>query len=178
MAPATAFVWDLRVPGGYINKDNLITRKRLLCVAARFIGEEDMSFYAEWLPGGRAAMLEGIWNLLDTADAVVTFNGISADEPWVNTEFIIDGMKPPSPSKPIDLYRAIKKRFNFMSSSLAYSTSLLGVRTARCPYPRTSRGTLRTRTRRTLRTAPTLTLRRASSASSGSFSARCRITST
>jgi hypothetical protein len=127
MAPASAYIWDLRVQGGWISPDKLIERKRLLCVAARFIGEEEVYFFSSW-HDGHEAMVRGIWGLLDEADAVVHFNGLASDEPWLNTEFVLLGMDPPSPYRSVDLYRAVKRQFRLMSNSLAYVTSLLGVR--------------------------------------------------
>ncbi len=126
MAPATSYLWELRVPSGYVNKEMLISRKKLLCVAAKFFGEDEMHFFSEW-HDGHEAMVRGIWNLLDEADAVVHFNGLAADEPWLATEFVILGLNPPSPYKSIDLYRAARRRFRFMSNSLAYITAELGV---------------------------------------------------
>ncbi|NIV35232.1 MAG: hypothetical protein GWN58_38990, partial [Anaerolineae bacterium] len=49
-------------------------------------------------------MLEGAWELLDEADAVVHYNGKKFDIPTLNREFVKYGFTPPSPYKQIDLY--------------------------------------------------------------------------
>jgi hypothetical protein len=129
MFPATAHIWDLRIPGGYLSADKIVTRKRLACVAAKYLGEDEpMHFFAEWLPGGHEEMVRGIWQLLDECDGVVHFNGLRADEPWLNTEFVLLGLDQPVGYKSVDLYRAVRRKFAFMSNGLAYVTKELGVR--------------------------------------------------
>jgi hypothetical protein len=117
MQPGMAYIWDLKIPGGYINRDMLISRKKLLCVAAKWVGEEEMFFFSSW-DDGDEGMTRGLWDLLDECDASVTFNGQMADEKWAATEFAVHGLPAPSPYKSIDLYRTVKSRFGFMSSSL------------------------------------------------------------
>jgi len=70
-------------------------------------------------------ILEGIWELLDEADIVITQNGKSFDQKKLNARFIIHDMKPPSSYRHIDTKRLAKKIFGFTSNSLAYMTDKL-----------------------------------------------------
>jgi DNA-directed RNA polymerase subunit RPC12/RpoP len=89
------------------------------------VGEDDVFFFSTW-DDGPEAMLHQIWNLLDQADAVLHYNGKRFDIPYINTEFAQAGMLPPSPYAQIDLYKAVRKQFNFMSNSLDSVSRALG----------------------------------------------------
>jgi hypothetical protein len=128
MFPATAHLWDLRVQGGYVPYTSLVTRKKLACVAAKFVGDDEpVHFWSSW-NDGMDVMCQGIWKLLDQCDGSVTFNGARADEKWVTTEFLLLGMGQPSDYKIIDLYAVLRRKASFMSNSLAYVTNEMGVR--------------------------------------------------
>lgn len=70
-------------------------------------------------------LLEGIWQLLDEADVVITQNGISFDSKKLNARFVMNGMKPPSSYKHIDTLRIARKHFAFTSNKLEYMTDKL-----------------------------------------------------
>ena len=65
-------------------------------------------------------MLDEMHALLDEADVVVGFNSRGFDIKWVNSEFAVEGMKPPSPYKQIDLMVEAKRNFRFISRKLDY----------------------------------------------------------
>ena len=90
-----------------------------ICWAARWLGEEKVRF-ASVFHDGLEAMLRGIWDLLDEADVVMTYNGRKFDIPHLNRMFVVDGFGPPSPYQQIDLYMAVRKKFNFPSKKLDY----------------------------------------------------------
>ncbi len=69
--------------------------------------------------------LQGIWNLLDQADIVITQNGKSFDHKKLNARFILKGFKPPSSYKHIDTYILAKKHFGFTSNKLEYMSNAL-----------------------------------------------------
>lgn len=124
-APGKAWVWDLKVRSGYIPPAKLIEPARLLCCAAKWVGEPDVFFFSEW-QHGRDTMVRKIWSLLEDADAVLHFNGTRFDVPQLNTEFVRLGLLPPAPYAQIDLYKTVKRNFAFMSSSLDYVSGELG----------------------------------------------------
>lgn len=124
-SPAKVFIWDLKVGGGYITPEKIIEPKRMICFAAKWVGEPKVYFYSNW-HDGRVKMVQRMWDLLNEADAVLHYNGTRFDMPNINTEFVMAGLNPPSPYKQIDLYKAVKRNFNFMSSSLDQVSKTLG----------------------------------------------------
>jgi len=76
---------------------------------------------------GYHEMLDGIWNLLDEADAVVSWNGKGFDSTHIERAFAMEGMTPPSPYKEIDLMLAVKKSMLFASNSLDHVASEFNV---------------------------------------------------
>lgn len=70
-------------------------------------------------------ILKGIWQLLDSADIIITQNGKSFDQKKLNARFILNGMQPPSSFKHIDTMLLAKKFFSFTSNKLEYMTSKL-----------------------------------------------------
>ena len=72
-------------------------------------------------------MLKGIHDLLDMADAVITYNGNKFDLPVLNKEFLLHGFNPPSPYKSIDLLRTVRRNFRFASNKLDHVSQQLGL---------------------------------------------------
>lgn len=125
-SPAKAYIWDLRT--NYVPPGNLIEPKRVLCFAAKWVGEDRVFFYSTW-HDGRAKVVRRLHELLDEADAALHYNGQRFDRPVINTEFVLADMLPPSPTKDIDLYRTVKRQFAFMSNKLDYVSRQLGTET-------------------------------------------------
>lgn len=98
----------------------------MMCWAAKWHGERGVK-YASYFRDGKESMVQQIWELMDEADAVVTYNGNRFDRPTLNKEFLLQGLSPPAPSKQIDLYQVVKKHFRFPSSKLAYVSEQLGI---------------------------------------------------
>jgi hypothetical protein len=84
-------------------------------------------FGSEW--ENPLGFIEEIWNLVDQADAVVTFNGDHFDLPTLNREFLIEGLGPPAPYHSIDLYKVAKRKFKFASNKLVYLCEQLKIGT-------------------------------------------------
>lgn len=125
LAPAEVFVWDLKVSGGYIPPERIITPKKLLCFAGKWLREDDLFFFSSW-DDGEEAMVCQIWDLMNQADVVLHYNGTRFDIPYLNTEFVKLELLPPSPYQHIDLLKTAKKHFSFMSNSLDYVSKTLG----------------------------------------------------
>lgn len=92
----------------------------LLCLAAKWHGEREIMFF-------KGTEMEDIHDLLNEADAVVTWNGDRFDIPHLNREFIEHGMGIPAPYASIDLLKTARKRFKFPSNKLDYVSQVLGV---------------------------------------------------
>lgn len=116
-APATAFVWRGRTD--YVPMSNVIEDPRILCFAAKWL-DGPMMFSSEW-DHGREGMLALMFNLLNEADAVVTYNGDNFDIKWLNSEFHEIGLGKPSTFKSIDLIKTIRKHMgSLMYKKLDY----------------------------------------------------------
>jgi DNA polymerase elongation subunit (family B) len=127
-SPMSAHIWELK-QRGWIPADRIIDTSRTLCAAYKWEGEKNVSFMSEWdiSEEGAFFMVERLHRLMDEADAVVTYNGNRFDIPTLNKEFVMHGLPPPSPYKSIDLFRTVKSKFRFPSSSLGYVSKALGL---------------------------------------------------
>jgi uncharacterized protein YprB with RNaseH-like and TPR domain len=98
----------------------------VLCYAAKWLGEEDVYFDSVHQSKPKS-MLKGIYGFLDSADAVIHYNGTKFDIPTLNKEFLLNKLLPPSPYKQIDLLRVVRGNFRFPSNKLDYVSQRLGL---------------------------------------------------
>lgn len=120
-APILGYVWQLwdqNVSLNQIKQDWYI-----LSWGAKWLGSDKIIYMdqrrAPHIEDDRL-LLQGIWDLLNEADIVVTQNGKKFDEKKLNARFIQKGFKPPSSYKHIDTLRLAKKHFGFTSNKLEY----------------------------------------------------------
>jgi uncharacterized protein len=99
---------------------------RMLCFAAQWTDEKQVIFYSEY-HNSHEEMVQAAWDLLNEADAVITYNGNSFDIPHLNREFLLAGLTPPAPYASIDLYRTVRKQFKNASNKLDWVAQQLGV---------------------------------------------------
>lgn len=125
-APVLGYVWSLwkqNVGLNQIKEDWFV-----LSYAAKWYGESSVYYedqrFADNIEDDRE-ILEGIWELLDEADIVITHNGKRFDSKKLNARFILNGMKPPRSYRHIDTLEISKKHFAFTSNRLAYLTAKL-----------------------------------------------------
>lgn len=121
-APHRAAVWGLWNQN--VATSQLIEPGYTLCWAAKWYGTSTILF--ESVMDGPKRMIRTIHKLLNEADAVVHYNGTKFDIPTLNREFLIYGLKPPSPFAQIDLLRVARKRFKLASNKLDYVAHQLG----------------------------------------------------
>lgn len=123
-SPNTAYVWGLFKET--IPLARLIESSEVLCYSAKWLGANHI-FFDSIFNSPTTLMLEGIHDLLDSADVVITYNGKNFDIPCLNKEFLGNKMSPPSPYKHIDLYQIVKNNFRFTSNKLDYVCKKLGL---------------------------------------------------
>lgn len=121
--PALAYVWGLFDQN--IGLNQLVAPSAPICFAAKFLGEKEVHFHADWIDG-HSAMIKRAHELISQADAVVTYNGDSFDLKKFRGEFVLEGLTPPPPVTSIDLLKSVKK-FGFQSNKLAYIGPLLAI---------------------------------------------------
>jgi hypothetical protein len=114
-----ALTWQWSLWDKFTPVDRLVRPGGLLCWAAKWYGESEVKFASLW-GDGVVAMAERMWDLLDEADAVVTYNGDKFDLPKLRSAVELEsGIGPVSPFKSIDLYKTIKQ-FDFLSRKLDF----------------------------------------------------------
>lgn len=118
MFPNIAHVWDLWE--GRVGINQLQESATLACMAWKWHGHDQIHF-------ARGDELDRIWTAVDTADAIITYNGNKFDLPHLNREFIEHGYEVPAPYASIDLYQTVRRVFKFPSNKLDYvAGKLLG----------------------------------------------------
>jgi uncharacterized protein len=123
--PNKVLEWDLWKPG--YSLDKLQEPNGLLCFAAKWLGDprRETVFWSE--QDGHRTMVQAAHVLLDEADVIVHYYGKRHDIPWLNTEFLQEGLKPPAPYRQIDLCEVVKRQFSFPSNRLDYVSKALGL---------------------------------------------------
>lgn len=121
-SPALVYVWGLFKQNIAINQ--IVEPTRVICFAAKWIGEDQVIFAGEDNLTHRE-VIQRAFELLDQADAVITFNGDNFDIPHLNREFMEYGLGRPAPFQSIDLYKVVKKHHRFLSNKLAWITMRL-----------------------------------------------------
>ena len=123
-SPNTAHVWGLWQQNVSINQ--LMESSYVLCYAAKWLGTDHVYFDSVHRSKPKS-MLKGIHELLDSADAVIHYNGTKFDIPTLNKEFLLHKLLPPSPYKQIDLLRVVRSNFRFPSNKLDYVSQRLSL---------------------------------------------------
>lgn len=121
-SPITAYVWGLKDQN--IGLNQIIKDWQVMAFSAKWLGEKDVC-YGDTSRMSERKLLENIWQLLNTADIVVTQNGQNFDSRKLNARFIHYGMKPPKPYKHLDTYKIAKAAAEFTSHKLEYLTDKL-----------------------------------------------------
>ena len=123
-APNLVYSWGLWDQNISINQ--IVKPGYILCWAARWFDKREIMFDSLH-DSTKLKMMKRIHKLVDEADAVVHYNGVKFDMPWLNQEFLINGLPPPSSYADIDLLKTARSRFNFPSNKLDYVAQQLDV---------------------------------------------------
>jgi uncharacterized protein YprB with RNaseH-like and TPR domain len=90
----------------------------LMCYAYKWQGESKTHFVSRHDFKTYQEFVQSLADLLDSTDIKVAHNGISFDDKMSNRFFVVNGIKPPRPSKSIDTKREAKRHFRFESNTL------------------------------------------------------------
>lgn len=116
-SPSIAQVWGLFKQNIGLNQIQESTR--VISFAAKWKGSKDVMFFSEF-HDGRKKMIAEAHRILSEADIVVHYNGSSFDIPHLKREFLLAKLPPPAPFLQIDLLKAVKRNFRFMSNKLQH----------------------------------------------------------
>lgn len=120
--PAIVYQWSAFQK--YTSPEMIIEPDGVLCVGAKWAGEDEPIFYSEW-EHGTVEMLRETAKLIHDSDAIVGVNHEKFDLPWLMGEFARFNV--PAPPKPtlIDLQKYWKRHMRFFSNKLAYVGPIL-----------------------------------------------------
>lgn len=121
-------VWTYNLYNANISPDKIVEPSRMLCWAGKWVGSKHVMFYSEH-HDGHETMVAALWEALDEADIVVTYNGRGFDNKHAMREFVTAGLGPPSPWQDVDLLKENRRLFKFASNRLGYVTETLGLET-------------------------------------------------
>lgn len=123
-APNLVHVWRLFKQNVAVNQ--IQKPGYMLCYAAQWYGRKEMIFDSvQRTP--KKKFLSNLHALLTECDAVIHWNGERFDIPFINTEFIQAGFKPPAPFRQIDVLKTARRHFRFPSNKLEYVVKALGI---------------------------------------------------
>ncbi len=129
-APMKGFFWRLYKP--ILNHKNIDEPGFIISWAAKWLFSADMMSDIVTPKEARKQddkrIMKPVWQLMDDADVVIGHNLRRFDVKWLNTEFILNGLKPPMPYQTIDTLVESKKHFNFPSNQLTYLGKMLARR--------------------------------------------------
>lgn len=117
ISPTLATVWGLFNQNLGIHQ--ITGNSEVLSWAAAWHGAEDVEYSSLGITS-KARMIKGIYDLLEEADVVITYNGDRFDLKILNQEFMMQGWGPPAPYKSVDLLKTMKKNFRGTSNKLDY----------------------------------------------------------
>lgn len=124
IAPSLATVWGLR--NAFLKPENLVNDSYVLSWAAKWYDSDEVE-YSSLRIADHDEMIVGMYELLEQADAVVTYNGDNFDLKILNQEFLLLGLPPPAPYKSVDLLKTMRKRFRGTSNKLNYWLKRLNI---------------------------------------------------
>lgn len=111
--------------------DQTIHEWFMICWSAKWLGENkvmsDCLTSKEAIEQDDSRIMFSLWKLIDEADIIVAHNLNGADEKWMNTRFILNGLMPPSPYMKVDTLQVAKNRFGFSSNKLDNLATQFGI---------------------------------------------------
>ena len=121
-SPNIAYIW-----GKYEQNalGDFIAERQIICFAWKWLGEKEVQVRAlpdfkgyRKDPGNNQALVVFLHELISRADIVVAHNVDKFDDKMANTDFIVHGLKPPTPHKTVDTLKVARSRFRFNSNKL------------------------------------------------------------
>ena len=129
-SPNMAFLWSLRVPGGYVNSDMLVRDWFVISWAASWMDSKEV--FSGVVTSRQAKnwddskILKPLWRLIDDADIVIGHNNDRFDLRKLNTRFLLHDYGVPRKYKTIDTLKVARKSFAFESNKLEFLNERLG----------------------------------------------------
>ena len=124
-------LWDLNAwkhtIGRRIHADDVVEWPRTICAAARWYGDEEVMFAAEWEVGGYDGFMRRVWEWVDNADILIGHNMDAFDQKHLMGGWAEMGLPAPSPYKVIDTLKTARGTFAYESNTLDALNKRLGI---------------------------------------------------
>ncbi len=130
VSPLLLNSWSLGPIHGRISPIMIERKASVMCIAAKWLDERRCMFRSILDEDGSQGLAQWAHDLIDEADAIVTFNGRANggyDLPHLFREMAEHGISKPSPATSIDLLPICRKAFRMPSHKLGYITAALGL---------------------------------------------------
>jgi hypothetical protein len=124
-SPNLGWIWDIWK--GIMPPKQVVQQWDVMMVGTHWLGSPDPVKVFSAFHDGYMPMLSAVWEMMDEADAALTYNGKRFDRPRLKTVWAINGFTPPSPTADIDLDETIRREFQFPSHSLDYASRQFGL---------------------------------------------------
>lgn len=120
-SPNLVTTWSLRIDG-YLDPDNIVQERTILCAGWKWLHEKSVHSISikPSSPGNDRAIVAKMAKLIDSADAIVTHNGIQFDMPWLRTRAIKHGIALPPSTPHLDTKVMAARHCYFNSNKLNY----------------------------------------------------------
>lgn len=115
-APNLAYVWGKWKQN--IGSNMFVSKSYIMSFAAKWLGDDEI-IYIENRHGDDTHLVSRMYELFDEADVVVAHNGNKFDIPRILGRGLVHGFKPPSPYHKVDTLLVARKKFGFVSNTLA-----------------------------------------------------------
>jgi len=115
-------VFTFNLIKAYIPPKQIIEPTKVLCWAAKWLGQKRTHFRDI----RDEDFLSLIYSMIDTADAIIHYNGKAFDMKHLNREFLLAKLDPPSPYKNLDLLSVMRQNFKMASNKLEWVSIQLG----------------------------------------------------
>ena len=130
-APLKSYVWRLWKQNVNPLNGQLQSEWFMLTWSAKWLFDSEIMSDSltkeEVLNEDDSRITKSMYQLFDEASIVIAHNAQNFDVPMLNTRFLRNGLKPPSPYRIIDTLKEAKKIFSFASNKLDYLGQLLGL---------------------------------------------------
>jgi DNA polymerase elongation subunit (family B) len=124
-APLVVKTWGLFDQN--IGIRQIVEDSRMVSFAAITEGQRSEPLFRSEFHHGRTKMLNDLWDVLDKANTIITYNGKAFDLKHINTELVKAGLSEPSDFRHMDLLPFVRRKFKFDSNKLDYVSQRMRV---------------------------------------------------
>lgn len=105
----------------------IVEHSAMISWAAVSLGDEANPTFRSVYHNTKTKMLNDLWDVLDGADVLITYNGLGFDKKHMMTELLKAGLTRPSKWRDIDLLPFTRRHFKFDSNKLDFVSQALKI---------------------------------------------------